>query len=84
MWQVDPSSDRRSCGLQNGRAEEAGASLMRSSLWIAPDLWKTHRTRFPQGRWTQRTRPHAPQAYFLAVIMKKNKNESRKMMRLIS
>jgi hypothetical protein len=26
--------------------------LRRGSLWIAPDLWKTHRARFPQGRWT--------------------------------
>ena len=26
------------------------------SLWIAPDLWKTHRTRFPQGPWTRAER----------------------------
>jgi hypothetical protein len=34
-------------------------ALGRGSLWVAPDLWKTHTTRFPQGRWTHRTRPHA-------------------------
>ena len=39
-----------------------GASLRRGSLWIVPDLWKTPRTRFPRGRWTHTTRPHAPQA----------------------
>jgi hypothetical protein len=26
------------------------------SLWIVPDLWKTHRTRFPQGPWTRTER----------------------------
>jgi len=26
------------------------------SLWIAPDLWKTPRTRFPQGLWTRTER----------------------------
>jgi hypothetical protein len=45
-------------------ADNRRASLLRGSLWSAPDLWKTHRTRFPQGRWTHRTRPHAPQAHF--------------------
>jgi hypothetical protein len=29
----------------------ARTSMTRGSLWIAPDLWKTHNTRFPQGRW---------------------------------
>jgi hypothetical protein len=31
-------------------------SLDTKSLWIAPDLWKTLRTRFPQGLWTRRER----------------------------
>ena len=39
--------------------------------WIAPDLWKTHRTRFPQGPWTHRTRPHAPQASSVGTIRRK-------------
>jgi hypothetical protein len=44
------------------------------SLWIAPDLWKTHRTRFPQilGR-AQNARPHAPQAFHF-MLKEKNRN----------
>ena len=33
-----------------------GGRLDTKSLWIAPDLWKTPRTRFPQGLWTRRER----------------------------
>jgi len=52
VLEVDSLDDRRSWGILNSRANAARASLRRSSLWIVPDLWKTHRTRFPQGRWT--------------------------------
>jgi DNA replication protein DnaC len=36
----------------------------RRGLWIVPDLWKTHRPRFPQvlGRRTERAAHNAPQA----------------------
>jgi hypothetical protein len=67
VLQVDAACDRRSSGILNRRAQDASALLTRGSLWIVPDLWKTPRTRFPQGRWTHRTRPHAPQAYSFTV-----------------
>jgi hypothetical protein len=51
---VDSTDDRRSCGIVTRRAIGRGTRMMRGSLWIVPDLWKTHRTRFPQGRWTRR------------------------------
>jgi hypothetical protein len=55
--QVVPLVDRRPWGILRGRGSA-------KSLWIVPELWKTHRTRFPQlvGR-AQNARPHAPQAY---------------------
>jgi hypothetical protein len=51
MPRVNASDDRRTSAILNRRARDASASLMRGSLWIVPDLWKTPRTRFPQGRW---------------------------------
>jgi hypothetical protein len=50
------------------------------SLWIAPDLWKTHRTRFPQGPWTaHRTRrPHAPQASLFSFSKRKRQKPLRR------
>jgi hypothetical protein len=54
---IDSSSDRRSCGFLDAELRTRGVSLVRGSLWIVPDLWKTPRTRFPQGRW--KTAQHA-------------------------
>jgi len=73
VLEVDSLDDRRSWGILNSRANAARASLRRSSLWIVPDLWKTHRTRFPQGRWTHRTRPHAPQASSFLILRKEQR-----------
>jgi len=44
-----------------------GSAIDRGGLWTVPELWKTHRPRFPQARWTaQRTRrPHGPQGTLL-------------------
>ena len=55
-----------------------GASLMRGSLWIAPDLWKTHRTRFPQGRWktAQDAVSHTLHRHTPSTLMKKNKGRT--------
>jgi hypothetical protein len=43
-------------------APEAANAAVREekSLWIAPDLWKTPKARFPQGPWTRRTERAAP------------------------
>jgi hypothetical protein len=42
----------------------------RSSLWTVPELWKTHRARFPQllGRRTERAAHNGPQAFFFLVL----------------
>lgn len=55
VLQVDSANDRRAWGHSArsscGRAHAEwlqGPSIARGSLWIVPDLWKTHRTRFPQ------------------------------------
>jgi hypothetical protein len=50
MLTVDRVGDRRAWGILNSRAGARG-------LWIVPDLWNTHRTRLPQGRW--KTAQHA-------------------------
>ena len=69
MLQVDTAINRPSSGILGGRGKSTrrpmvpGTSIVRRSLWIVPDLWKTQRTRFPRGRWTRRTRPHAPQGH---------------------
>jgi hypothetical protein len=46
------------------------------SLWIVPDLWKTHRTRFPQGRWKTATRAvfHTLYTAYCFLILKKKKS----------
>jgi hypothetical protein len=81
MRQVDLSDDRPSCGLLHRRAGTPRASLMRGSLWIAPDLWKTQRTRFPQGRWktAQTAVFHTLHRRTTFRGMKKRENETRKM-----
>jgi hypothetical protein len=44
----------------------------RGSLWTVPELWKTHRPRFPQllGRRTARAAHNGPQA-FVSIVLKK-------------
>lgn len=37
-----------------GAAQAVAADAKR--LWIVPDLWNTHRPRFPQGPWTRTER----------------------------
>ncbi len=43
-----------------------GSCWRRGSLWTVPELWKTHRTRFPQllGRRRERAAHNGPQAFF--------------------
>lgn len=45
----------------------------RGRLWTVPDLWKTHRTRFPQllGRRTERAAHNGPQAFFFLFETRK-------------
>lgn len=52
----------------------------RASLWTVPELWKTHRTRFPQllGRRTERAAHNGPQASSFS-IEKNGKNETTTM-----
>jgi hypothetical protein len=47
----------------------------RGSLWTVPELWKTHRTRFPQllGRRTERAAHNGPQASFF--VLKREEQE---------
>ena len=46
---VVPIADRQPWGILRGRRSA-------KSLWIVPELWKTHRTRFPHARWTRTER----------------------------
>jgi hypothetical protein len=53
-----------------------------------PELWKTHRTRFPQllGRRTERAAHNGPQASFFFVLKREDKNhynDARHSRRLI-
>jgi len=57
MLKINPSGDRRSWGILYSCAGSASAFGSNRSLWSVTDLRKTHRTRFPQGPWTHRTRP---------------------------
>ena len=48
----------------------------RGSLWTVPELWKTHRTRFPQllGRRTERAAHNGPQASSFVFLKKEEQN----------
>jgi len=48
-------------------------------LWVVPDVWKTHRPRFPHvlGRRTDRAAHNAPQPVNITVVG--IKNEARKI-----
>ena len=61
--------DRRMWGILRGRRSA-------KSLWIVPDLWKTQRTRFPQGRWKTAKRAvfHTLHKAYGFLIPKKKKS----------
>jgi hypothetical protein len=48
----------------------------RGSMWTVPELWKTHRTRFPQllGRRTERAAHNGPQAFFFWFAKRKEQD----------
>ena len=50
----------------------------RASLWTVPELWKTHRTRFPQllGRRTERAAHNGPQAFFVSFEEKRTRTNT--------
>jgi hypothetical protein len=53
---------------------------MRGSLWIVPDLWKTAHNAFPTRSLDAQNASTRSTGVLLCGVMKKNKNESRKMM----
>lgn len=59
-WDTRPTW-RSSC-----LAHPGGSSWRRDSLWTVPELWNTHRARFPQllGRRPERAAHNGPQAFF--------------------
>jgi len=69
-------------GVDRARDRRTGASYAvverRRGLWIVPDLWKTQRSRFPQGlgRRTERAAHNAPQAIILRVFRMKNEEHT--------
>ena len=55
-----------------GAAQAVAADA--KNLWIVPELWKTHGTRFPQARWTRTDRAPTRSTGALVVDMIKNKH----------
>jgi len=74
MLKINPSGDRRSWGILYSCAGSASAFGSNRSLWSVTDLRKTHRTRFPQGPWTHRTRPQRSTGVLALLLDDENKD----------
>ena len=57
------------------RGHPERSTIAGPALWAVPELWKTHRPRFPQARWTahRARRPHGPQGFILLIFFEEEK-----------
>jgi hypothetical protein len=84
MLQVDPSGDRRSCDLLNSRAEEAERLADARQPVDRARPVENAQNAFPTRSLDAQNASTRSTGVLLCGLMKKNKNESRKMMRLTS